>query len=347
MGWSSNRPTDYFAVAVQSAKDTEGTTFRFPKHLTGSGFELVPDVASEREGGGGQEIGLSYKKMIKADGNIIANLRGVGPLYAILDSVMGLTATTLSVVSETDVASPANLKVRMVPAATLPYLTIEQRYSDQVERVSNAKCNQVTIDGAAGLPLKITAAFSGAGTVYQRDIASALTTTYDTSDPVYFPRGSYVITGLTASGAKLTKFKTTIMRHLDEAVQTTELYRDDLIELIADYNFDCTLKYEDRLLYAGVQFGGGSVVPIPLASLNFMAYCNNGIPSGANGGTPIRAIKIGHNNLQAISAKVNKLEPDGKTVYIDLACTSIKPIGATDTLVIDLVVPSSAYANFP
>ncbi len=344
MGWSSNRPTDYFAVGVQSAKDTEATTFRFPKHLTGSGFENVPDVASEREGGGGQEVGLSYRKMIKADGNLVANLRGAAPAYALLDGALGHTATVLDCTTEADTASPALQKFRMAPAPTLPYLTVEQRYSDQVERVSNAKVNQLEIDGGAGLPLKITAAFAGAGTVYQRDIASALTTAYDTTDPIYFPRGSYVITGLTASGAKLTKFKTTIMRHLDEAVQTTELYRDDLVELISDYNFDCTLKYEDRALYQGVVYGGGSTVPIPLASLNFAAYCQNG---QVNTATTFRAIKIGHNNLMAISAKVNKLEPDGKTVYIDLACTSIKPPGATDTLVIDLIAPSAAYANFP
>lgn len=344
MGWSSNRPTDYFAVGVQSGVGVEAATFRFPKHLTGSGFDLSTDTADEREGGGGQEVGLSYKKMIKTDGNLAANLRGVGAIYAIVDGVLGLTATQLSIAGAADTASPANLKMRMVPAATLPYLTIEQRYSDQVERVSNAKVSQLTIDGGAGLPLKIAAAFTGAGTVYQRDIASALTTVYDTGDPIYFPRGSYILTGLTASGAKLTKFRTTIMRHLDEAVQTTDLYRDDLIELTADYNFDCTLKYEDRLLYQGVQYGGGSIVPLPLASLNFMGYSGN---AQAVGATTYRAITINHNNLLAKAAKVNKLEPDGKTVYIDLTCTSIKPIGATDTLVIDLIVPSSVYTNFP
>jgi hypothetical protein len=344
MGWSSNRPSDYFAIGVQTAVGTEAATFRFPKHLTGSGFALTPDVADEREGGGGQEVALSYKKMIKADGNILANLRGVGAVYAIVDSVLGNTATVLTVVSEPDTASPANQKVRMVLAPTLPYLTIEQRYSDQVERVSNAKGNQLTIDGGAGLPLKIAAQFSGAGTVYQRDIASALTTVYDTTDPIYFPRGSYVLTGLTASGSKITKFKTTVQRHLDEAIQTTDLYRDDLVELTTDTALDVTLKYEDRLLYQGVIYGGGSVVPIVLASANFMGYANNGQVAGA---TAYRAIKIGHNNLLAKSAAVNKLEPDGKTVYVDVAFTSIKPAGATDTLVLDLIVPSTVYTNYP
>jgi hypothetical protein len=134
------------------------------------------------------------------------------------------------------------------------------------------------------------------------------------------------------------------MRHLDEGIQTTDLYRDDLVELVSEYNFDCTLKYEDRLLYQGVQYGGGSIVPLPLASLNFMGYAGN---AQAVGATTYRAIKIGHNNLLAKSAKVNKLEPDGKTVYIDLACTSVKGAGATDTLVIDLIAPSAVYTNFP
>lgn len=52
MGWSSNRPTDYFALGVQTAVGTEAATFRYPKHLTGSGFDLTPDIADEREGGG-------------------------------------------------------------------------------------------------------------------------------------------------------------------------------------------------------------------------------------------------------------------------------------------------------
>lgn len=341
MGWSSNRPTDYFAIGVQSGVGVEATTFRFPKHLTGSGFDLTLDVADEREGGGGQEVALSYKKMIKTDGNLILNARGVGPVYALVDAALGLTATTLTSVTETDVATGANVKVRIVPAATLPYLTIEQRYSDQIERVSNAKINQITIDGAAGLPLKVSAVFTGAGTVYQRDpAASSLTAVYDVTDPIYFPRGSYVISGPTASGAKITKFKVTAMRHLDEAIQTTDLYRDDLIELMSDYNFDVTLKYEDRQLYQGVQFGGGSIVPLPISSMSFVGYAGNAQPAGA---TLYRAIKIGMANLLAKTAKVNKLEPDGKTVYIDVACTSIKPAGATDSLVIDLIVPSAGY----
>src|ERR1700733_5089313 len=124
MGWSSNRPTDYFALGVQTAVGTEAATFRFPKHLTGSGYEMTPDTADEREGGGGQEIALSYKKMIKADGNLSVNLRGVGAVYAMIDAALGLTATQLSIVSELDTASPANLKMRIVLKPTPPHLTI-------------------------------------------------------------------------------------------------------------------------------------------------------------------------------------------------------------------------------
>lgn len=352
MGWSSNRPTDYFALGVQTAVGTEAATFRFPKHLTGSGFDLTPDIADEREGGGGQELTLSYKKMIKADGNLMLNARGVGAAYGLIDAALGLTATTLNIVTELDTASPACQKVRMVQAATLPYLTIEQRFADNIERVSNAKVSQLTIDGAAGLPVKISAAFTGAGTVYQRDpVASSLTAVYDVTDPIYYARGSYVITGgvaNVASGAKITKFKVTVMRHLDEAIQTTDLYRDDLVELLTDDNLDLTLKYEDRLFYNYVQEGGGSVVPIPISSLAFSAYMTNAVASTAgNSGTTFRAMKIGMANLLAKTSKVNKLEPDGKTVYIDVACTSIKGVGSTDSLVVDLIVPSGVYTNYP
>jgi hypothetical protein len=354
-GWSSNRPSDYFAVGVQSAKGTEAGTFFFPKHLTGSGFENKPETAQEREGGGGQEVGLVYKKVIKGDGNAVLNLRGVGAVYAIIDGVLGKTATTSGPVASTagiggDVPTGMQ-KARIVPAATLPYLTFEQRYSDEIERVSDSKVNQAVIEGGAGLPLKISAAISGAGTLYQRDIASALTPAYDTGDPIYFPQGSYVLNAATSAGAtvgnttgaKMTKFKVTAARHLDEGVQTTGLFRDDLIELTSDYNFDCTLKYEDRSLYQAVQFNGGSVVPIPVASISFTGYTTNGQPSGA---TQFRSITINMQNLLAQDAKVNKLEPDGKTVYIDLTCSTVKPAGATDSLIVDLIVPSNAYTNF-
>jgi hypothetical protein len=350
MGWSSNRPTDYFAVGMQPAINEEATTFQFPKHLSGTGFEQVPDVGEEREGGGGQEVALAYKKLIKADGNAIYNLRGVGAVYALIDGALGNTATiagtipTVAAGAFTSGFPTGSQRIRMVPAATLPNLTVEQRYSDEVERVTNAKVNQLTLEGGAGLPIKISGAFAGGGTVFQRDIASALTPVYSSGDPIYFPRGSYVFTGQSASGGKITKWKVTAMRHLDEGVQTTDLWRDELVELQADYSFDCTLKYEDRLLYQGIAFGGGSVVPIPIPTLSVMLHSNNGQASGA---TAYRSVTIGMANLLGKSAKVNKLEPDGKTVYIDLACTSIKPAGATDSLVIDLVVASSAWTNFP
>lgn len=355
MGWSSNRPTDYFAVGVQSAKGTEAGTFYFPKHLTGSGFENKPEVQQEREGGGGQEVGLAYKKLIKGDGNAVLNLRGVGAAYAILDGVLGHTASLSGPQSTTAITSlgfdvPTGCqKARMVPAATLPYLTFEQRYSDEIERVSDSKVNQAVLEGGAGLPLKINAAISGAGTLFQRDIASALTAVYDTGDPIYYPQGSYVFTpGAGTVGntnaAKTTKFKVSAMRHLDEGVQTTSLFRDDLIELTSDYNLDLTLKYEDRSLYQAVQFGGGSVVPIPLSTAAFTAYTTNGQASGA---TVFRSVAISAPNLVMQDAKVNKLEPDGKTVYIDITCTTVKAAGATDSLVVDLIVPSNAYTNFP
>lgn len=352
MGWSTNRPTDYFAIGVQEAVNVEATTFSFVKHLSGSGFDAAPDVGEEREGGGGQEVALVYKKLIKADGNAVANMRGVAAVYALIDGALGNTAT-ISGPQATTTGIGANtpsgaLCARMVPAPTLPNLTIEQRFSDEIERVSNAKVNTLSIEGAAGVPLKINAAFDGGGTVFQRDIASALTSVYQSGDPIYYPRGSYVFSGITASGGKLTKFKITANRHLDAAVQTTDLWRDELIELQSDYAFDCTLKYEDRELYKGVQYGGGSVVPLQVPSLSFKAFTTNAQASGA---TAFRSIAISMVNLLAKSAKVNKLEPDGKTVYIDLACSTVKPAGATDSLIIDLVVPSSAYAaagqNFP
>lgn len=330
-GWATNNPSDYFALGKQSAKGTEASTFIFLRHKDGTGLDGDEDVTSEREGGDGQEVGLRYKNLVKMDGAVNANARPQVALY-LLGGVLGKTAT---VIGADGAGIPSTcVKIRMVPNATLPYFTAEQRFADEIERVSDGKVVSVEISGEAGKAAVLSANFIGGGTPYRRDAAaSSLTPTREVGDPVFFPRGSYVLNG--AGNTKITKFKASLKRNVDDGVQTTELFRDDVIELTADYDLDFTIKYEDKTLYDLIRYAGGSMVPLTLTTGAFNAYMTN-----AAAGTLLRGVGVSFPLIQFAGAKVNKLDPDGKTVYLDVSAMTIK--GATDSVIADVVIATQA-----
>jgi len=115
-GKPTNDPINHLAWGKQSAKGTEATTFRFMKHLDGTGFQVERDIQREREGGDGQEVGLSYVSLVKADGAMQSNARGnyQGRSNA---AVLGADG-----VASAAVASLAHHT--SYPAASLPYFTI-------------------------------------------------------------------------------------------------------------------------------------------------------------------------------------------------------------------------------
>jgi hypothetical protein len=330
-GRSTNHPNDYFALGKQPAKDTEATTFAFFKHADGTGMELDEDIVSEREGGDGPEVGLRYKSMIKFDGALNANARSEVALFGFA-GILGRTATTIGVASVAEV--PAGLlKFRMVPGASgLPYFTAEQRFTDEIERSTNCKVTTLDVEGEAGRAIKLSFSLLNGGTAYRRDIASSLTPTRESTDPVYFPRGSYAIDG--AGNTQITKFKASLKRGVDDGIQTVDLWREDLVELNADYDLDFTLRYEDPTLYRKIKFNGGSQIPITLATGAFMAHMNNAAAATANR----REITLNFPLIQYVGAKLNKLDPDGKTVYLDVSAMTIK--GATDSVIVDVLTAS-------
>lgn len=333
MGFSTNQPSDYFALGVQPAKDTEATTFVFLKHRDGTALDIDEDVVTEREGGDGQEAAFRYKRLIKFDGNAAANARG--QIAALMGAgVLGKTATVTNAGAGVASSLATGLQVhRFVPNPTLPFLTAEQRYSDILERGTNMKMVSLDVEGEAGSPIRLTVSLLSGGTPYQRPMASALTPTRDTTEPVYFPRGSYSLFG--AGNGKLTKFKVSAKRGVDDGVQTTDLWRDDLVELNADYDLDLTVKYENASLYNTIHYSGGTMIPIALATGSFSAFMQN---TGA--GTLARWVSINAPNLHFVGAKLNKLDPDGKTVYLDISAMTYK--GATDSVTIDVALASQA-----
>ena len=268
----TNEPANYLAVGKQSAKDVEATSFYFTKQLSGSGFELSWNIQAEREGGDGQEIALRYKDVVKADGSINANARYGWAARAFAWVLGGETVASVAAGATSVPLHTAFL------TASAPYLTVEQRFADEIERGDNAMLTTLTIEGSAGKPIKANAQFMVGGTIYQRDIASSLTPVREVNRPWFYPYGSYVFDGFASYSNKVTKFKIEVQRHVDDTIQTTGLNKEDLAPLNFDVAFDATLKYETRDYYQKISYLGGSQVQPDCATGSFQL---NFLTSGA------------------------------------------------------------------
>ncbi|HEY0391028.1 MAG TPA: phage tail tube protein [Solirubrobacterales bacterium] len=317
-GRSTNEPSNYFALGKQSAKDTEATTFFFFRHLDGTGLDPDEQTQSVREGGDGQEVGFVHKTAISMDGDVVANAR---PERAARGAAWTLGADKVEAgVGEASGAAQVHFGT---PTSTLPYLTAEQMWGDVIERVSNVQLTNMVIEGEAGRPLKITHSMVAGGTPYRRNAAaSALTPTRETGQPYFYPGGSYVIDG--AGNTKITKFKSTVERGLDTDIRTTSLFREDVVALNFDSSLEFTLKYEEATMYDKVHYLSGTTISpnaIGLATGAFKAYTEFGA------GTGLRFFELNHPLIVYTGARVNKLDPDGKTMYLDITAMGVR--GAT------------------
>lgn len=313
-GRATNEPSNYYALGKQTAYGSEASTFLFLRHLDGTGFEIDEDVEAIREGGDGQEVGLRFKTAISADGAAIVNSRP--------EVTVRLLGWTLGVDTPTapnglaTVASGVVNEHWLTPAATLPYLTADQFWADQVERALDTKIGSLEIEFEQGRPLKLTAQTIGGGTVYFP--ASPQSPTREVSQPFYFPGASVVIEG--AGNALVTKGSIKIERGMDDGIRTTGLNRQDVVETSLDVSGGFTLKYESATLYDKIHAGGagGSQIPVDLATGAMSIFQQFG------SGTNLRHLGIFAPGFHYTEGRVNKLDPDGKTMYIDVAWESYK-----------------------
>lgn len=314
-GKPTNEPRNYFAIGKQTAKDSEASTFFFTKHLSGSGYDAQFDVEAIREGGDGQEVGLRYKTRITGDGSLVTNSRPqvTGRLWA---AVLGNDLATLIASS----AGGANTRHIAVPVASMPYFTIEQSHADNLERADNCVFTSLKLEGEAGKPWRYTAQFVNGGTITFRDVASALTPARETGPCHMYPLGSYIFDGQASYAQDVTKWSIEVTRGVDDGIQTVGLNRDDVIPLNFDVNVDATVKYTSRAFYQKVSYNGGSVVLPDLAtgSLDLTQYAS------ATGMATLALHRVCVPLLQWTDAKVNMLDPDGQTVYLDLVGMNIK-----------------------
>lgn len=317
-GRSTNEPSNYIAVGRQPGRNEEATTFYFFKHLDGSGFEVDETTEGVREGGDGQEVGFVYKSAIAADGEVVAHSR---PERTARGAAYTLGAD--NVVPGVGEASGACQVHIGTPTSSQPYLTIEQKWGDVIERTSNNFFTSMVVEGEAGRPLKITNSFISGGTPYRRNAAaSSLTPAREAGQPHFYPGGSYVING--AGNSKITKFKSTVQRNVDDGIRTTSLFREDVVALNFDSTLEFTLKYEESTLYDEVHYLAGTTISpnaMGLATGSFKAFTEFGA------GTNNRFFELNHPLIVFTGARVNKLDPDGKTMYLDVTAMGVR--GAT------------------
>ena len=313
-GKVTNEPANYLAIGTQSAKDVDATVFYFLKHLDGSGFDTAVAYNSERIGGVGREIGLRYRTKVTADGQYVAYAQ---PDFAgrVLAAALGYDSVTAGPSQGTGNPYYSTHKIVSGSATTLPYQTVEQNWADATERVGNCLISSCKLEGEAGKPVKITAQFVAGGTPHSR--ATVQTAVREAAFPLMVPGGSVAITasqpsgeaGATGSSLQVTKWSVEIKNQLDDNIQTVALNREDVLWLNADYEVDGTFKYIDQTFWNTVQYGGGSQVPtgVPAAGA-FYFYTKN--PSA-------QSLEVFMPYVEFSSVKVNRLDPDGKTMYID------------------------------
>jgi hypothetical protein len=158
------------------------------------------------------------------------------------------------------------------------------------------------------------------------------------------PGGSVAITadyagvaGGGASSLQVTKWSTEIKNTLDDAIQTISLNREDVLWLNTDYDCDGTFKYINQAFWDQVQYGGGTEVPTGfLTNGNFTFYT-----AGSSG----TSLKIFLPFVEFTALKVNRLDPDGKTMYVDWTA-STRNVG-TQSFQATVVSPTAGAYSSP
>lgn len=338
-GRVTNDPSNYFAFGLQSAKDVDASNFYYLKQLDGTGFDVDVTQSRERVGGVGREVGLVYRTKVTADGQFIS--------YAQPDFIGRVLYGALG--TDTVTASAGGLYTHQLVsgASLLPYYTCEQNWADETERTGNCMFSDVKLEGEAGKPVKVTVQFISGGTPHVN--ATQLVPVREGGNPIMIPGGSVamIVNGSTygggggygagASSVQITKWSTDIKNALDDGIQTNSLNREDVLWLTADYSIDGTLKYINNIIWNNLQYGGGSTVPTGVLSSG-QFFFSSSTPSGT--GLTLIAPFVEFSNV-----KVNRLDPDGKTMYLDFTAET-RNIGST-ALVANVVSTTAGLYSSP
>ena len=307
MAYSSNDPRNYLALAKQSAQGSEASSnFKFVKYLSGG---LAPEFETEAvyEGGDGQDVGLVYKKSI--------NVGGEFDVFARPDTFAYLAAWAMG----SGVTPPSTGGVAShiyTPNATVPFLTVEQAFGggNTIDRAIDCIAAGFKIDAEAGAPWKITVPLVAGGSYYHRNgSASALSATLESGDPAQYQGGAYLITGATSLDVR--SWTLDFSRNVDTDLFTVGLNRRTVVPLTRNLTLGMQVIMQDENLYRTILYNGGTQVDVPLASGAFHAE---------RALTSSQLLAADVPNLKWTGVQVNRLEPDGQTVILDVAAQAVK-----------------------
>lgn len=313
MGYSSNDPRNYVAVARQVDANTEAPagSFKFLKYLGNTGIDIDQQVNSVYEGGDGQDQGLHYKQRINPNGQVV--------VYARPDQWTFLSAYAMgSGAAVPSVAAGGLASHVYTPNATIPFLTYEQAWGggNRIDRALSCILTGFQVDGEAEQPWQLTVPLIGGGTAYYRDgSASALSPVVESGDPAMFAGGAYLIDGATSLDVR--RFSLNFTRNVDDSLYTTAPYRRKIVPLTRSLSLDLQVIWQDQAYYQNILYGGagGSQVPFSLATGAFHA-------ERILGSSQYMAIDVP--NLRYTGVQVNRLEPDGQTVVLDISAMGVK-----------------------
>ena len=308
MGYSSNDPRNYLAMARQTAIGTEASSgFKFLRFLGDSGIDIGIESESIYTGGDGQDHGLHYRSKTNPDGNV--------ETFSWPDAFTFLSAWAMGSAAAVGTSVGIGTSI-FTPNATVPALTVEQAWGggNQIHRVSDAILGGLTIAAEAGQPWRVSAPIIGGGTPYYRDgAASALSATLETGDPAMYAGGAYLLNGATELDLRSWSFN--FERNIDDDLRTTNTFRRKVIPLTRSLTIEGEMIWQDQALWKRAQFGSGSVVPHTLATGSFHA-------ERILTASQMLAVDVPFMNFTDVS--VNGLQPDGETVLLSFTAMAVK-----------------------
>lgn len=316
---------------MQSALGTPQTTagkLRYAKHMSGTGYNPVPEVVNLREGGDGLDWGFSYKRTIKGGGQLVAAIRPefAPQLFQLIPGGAtwdGASGPAFHTFHTGHASHPKGSLFLQHPGSLLPH------------NLSDVQFTGLTIEGNTGEPWKITAPF----------VAAALGATFTALTPTYYGDAPFLFHGLAPSGGYLVDGATDLTVNgftIGLGLGVEELYAqtidpDDIVVQNRDLTFSFTRRVENATLWKKVAMGGGNQPTTSVATGSFQAIAMYGAGAAA------RYMSANAPLISYDLVDITDLDPDGKTVYETYSGKILK--GATSALILGVMnAHASAYA---
>lgn len=321
MPYSSASPDAFLALGIQSALGTAQVTpakLRFAKYLSGNTFDESADVVDLREGGDGLEYGSSYLKTRKVTGQLVLNAR---------PEIAGLVLPAGFGGASWDGASlPA--AHTLFAGASFPWYTILAQHPGSAipHLISDVRFSGLTIEAAAGEPLKLTLPFVGLNS--GASLGTFTPTYHETARKpgywLYTDQPTYSIAS--AADTDITAWKLSIELGVEE-LQAQAVTLDEAVVQNRSIDLEVTRRFEDPTLWKQVYMGGGVAPVNTIGESVFQA----GVRYGAGGSLAELTLNVPQWSLR--ESKLGELNPDGQTVMETLTGRALKgathPIWAT------------------